>query len=59
MKNIRFFLYENSHFLVVKFSVHSNRYVYVFFFFRYNDQDLDQTCSETIYMININHKNTD
>ena len=29
MKNVRFFLYENSQFLVVKFSVHSNRHVFV------------------------------
>ena len=29
MKNIRFFLSENFHFLVVKFSVYLNRHVFV------------------------------
>ena len=29
MKNIRFFLSENFHFLVVKFSVYMNRHVFV------------------------------
>ena len=29
MKNIRIFLYENFHFLVVKFSVYLNRRVFV------------------------------
>ena len=30
MKNIRFFLSENFHFLVVKFSVYLNRLIFVF-----------------------------
>ena len=29
MKNIRFFLYENFQFLVVKFSVYLNRHVFI------------------------------
>ena len=29
MKNIRFFLSENFHFLVVKFSVYLNRHVFI------------------------------
>ena len=29
MKNIRIFLSENAHFLVVKFSVYLNRHVFV------------------------------
>ena len=29
MKNVRFFLSENFHFLVVKFSVYLNRHVFV------------------------------
>ena len=32
MKNIRFFLSENIHVLVVKFSVYLNRHVYVMFY---------------------------
>ena len=31
MTNIRIFLFENFHFLVVKFSVYSNRHVFVMF----------------------------
>ena len=34
MKNIRFFFSENSHFLVVKFSVYLNRRVFVMIFSR-------------------------
>ena len=39
MKNIRFFLAENFHFLVVKFSVYLNRRVFVmaFCFSAYSD----------------------
>ena len=31
MKNIRIFLFENFHFLVVKFSVYLNRLVFVMY----------------------------
>ena len=31
MRNIRIFLYENFHFLVVKFSIYFNRRVFVMF----------------------------
>ena len=33
MKNIQYFLPENFHFLVVKFSIYLNRHVFLMFFF--------------------------
>ena len=36
MKNIRFFLSENFHFLVVKFSVYLNRHVFVMILHNYS-----------------------
>ena len=43
MKNIRIFLSENFHFLVVKVSVYLNRHVFVMLFFFYRSLYFMQT----------------
>ena len=55
MKNIRFFLSENFHFLVAKFSIYLNRRVFVMILLAWSTRlDINEIVSHTITTSNNN-----
>ena len=52
------FVYCLYSYFVYSISEGNSHFIYIIFF-PYNDQDLDQKFSDTLYMMNIDHLNTD